>query len=69
MADAIGLRRIPPADGAEHGTVMCDHCGRRWPTTVEEDRLLADIFEHAATHGRPATGSAPSSATPDISTR
>lgn len=50
--------------------VSCGACGRTWTTTgADTDELLADLFAHLATHQRPETGSGPSSAAPNISTR
>jgi hypothetical protein len=60
-------RRAPTPDGP--GIVTCRDCGREWETTASADTLLAELDAHEATHGRPETGTAPSSVTPDISTR
>jgi hypothetical protein len=65
--DAIEVHRVPPGDDGV-GAMICTTCGHRWPTTPEEDRLLAAIFEHQATH-RARRGAAPSSVDPPISTR
>ena len=67
--DAIGVRRVPPAPGSTRGKLICRMCGHTWDTTPEEDVLLAHVFAHKAEHLHHTTGSAPSSVTPDISTR
>jgi hypothetical protein len=64
---AATFHRLPP--GTDTGEVTCAECGHTWVTTPDQDRLLAEIFEHQATHVRPPTGAAPSSTDPAISTR
>jgi hypothetical protein len=65
--DAIEVHRIAPGEDGV-GAMICTTCGHRWPTTADEDQLLAAIFEHQATH-RPPMGGRPSSVDPPISTR
>lgn len=70
MADRLTLCQLTPPSGEALGMVSCDACGRTWTTTgADTDELLADLFAHLATHQRPETGSGPSSAAPNISTR
>lgn len=59
------------APDAEHptGAVRCRVCGQTRPTTADQNELLAYMEAHEASHERPQTGAAPSSAEPDISTR
>jgi hypothetical protein len=64
--DAIGIRRVAAGENGEDGALVCRVCGRTWTTSPETDAILAEVFAHHDDH---LTGSAPSSATPDISTR
>jgi hypothetical protein len=64
--DAIGIRRVPADAAGENGALVCRICGRTWSTTPETDAVLAEVFAHHDDH---LTGAAPSSVTPDISTR
>lgn len=49
--------RIAPVDApavrADCGLVRCRVCGCTWVTTPEQDALLADLFDHDATHPEP----------------
>ena len=56
MSERLNVERIAPsADG--FGFVLCRVCGLQWVTTPEQDELLADLFEHDATHDvHPAGG-------------
>jgi hypothetical protein len=66
----VNITRVPPSPSGP-GVLTCRICGRQWPTTGAEDALLAELDAHDATHGpgRPETGAAVSSTTPNISTR
>ena len=45
----MNVERLAPADDG-YGRVRCRVCGQHWTTTPEQDALLADLFDHAATH-------------------
>ena len=49
------LQRVPP-DADEYGRVRCRVCGLVWTTSPEQDALLADLFDHDATHAGPGDG-------------
>ena len=46
---SVRVERIAPSDD-DFGFVVCRVCGLQWLTTPEQDELLADLFEHDATH-------------------
>jgi hypothetical protein len=45
----VRVERKPPSEDGP-GVVRCKVCGHDWETTPGEDALLADLFEHDATH-------------------
>ena len=49
VSERLNVERIAPTDD-EYGFVVCRVCGLQWMTTAEQDELLADLFEHDATH-------------------
>ena len=49
VSERLNVERIAPTDD-EYGRVRCRVCGLVWVTTPEQDALLADLFDHDATH-------------------
>ena len=62
MGRSVSVRvdRIAPSDD-DFGWVVCRVCGLQWLTTPEQDELLADLFDHDATHGPGAVVGPPTS--------
>ena len=51
----MNINRTPPEEDRP-GRVTCRVCGHEWSTTPEQDALLAELFEHEATHPGPDGG-------------
>ena len=47
------LERLAYATDETLGVISCRVCGLAWVTTPEQDALLADLFDHDATHSPP----------------
>ena len=49
VSERLNVERLAPTDLGD-GVVRCRVCGELWVTTPSQDALLADLFEHDATH-------------------